>query len=199
VVLARDLMTRRVLTLRDDRTVQEAAAFLSENAITGAPVVDAAGKLVGVVALADIAEQAGVTTERPPRRISSGYFHEGWEGRISPDELRDLTVTDAALLVRDIMTPTVFTIPDSTPVEKIARTMIAGRIRRLFVTAKGRVVGIITTMDLLTLLTGKPPTRATPRETRGRFPSVDTARLDRSRKTAGPGRRRHRASKGGSR
>ena len=55
--------------------------------------------------------------------------------------------------VRDIMTQTVYTVPDDEPVPKIARVMIAGRIHRLFVTRDKHVVGIVTPMDLLRLLT----------------------------------------------
>src|SRR5262245_44883386 len=56
--------------------------------------------------------------------------------------------------VREIMTPTVYTVPDDAPVPEIARTMIAGRIHRLLVTRGKHVVGIVTPLDLLRLLTG---------------------------------------------
>jgi predicted transcriptional regulator len=55
--------------------------------------------------------------------------------------------------VGEIMTPTVYTVPDDEPVPKIARSMIAGRVHRLFVTRDRRVVGVVTPMDLLQLLT----------------------------------------------
>ena len=57
--------------------------------------------------------------------------------------------------VREIMTPTVYTVPDDEPVPAIARAMIAGRIHRLFVTRDKHVVGVVTPMDLLRLLTGE--------------------------------------------
>jgi CBS domain-containing protein len=50
------------------------------------------------------------------------------------------------------MTPTVYTIPDDTPVSRIAQTMVAGRIHRLFVTRARRLVGIVTSLDLVKLL-----------------------------------------------
>jgi CBS domain-containing protein len=59
--------------------------------------------------------------------------------------------------VREIMTPTVYTVPDDEPVPQIARAMIAGRIHRLFVTRDQRVVGIVTPMDLLRLLADEQP------------------------------------------
>jgi CBS domain-containing protein len=162
-VLARDLMTHPVLTIRDDRTLDELTAFFSEKAISGAPVVDATGALVGVVTVTDLSEQV-TSGERPAPepRDRSVFFQEGWEGRINPEELRALSIRDAGLLVRDIMTPVVYAVPGSMAVEKVARTMIAGRIHRLLVTEKGRVAGIVTTLDLLRLLTGKPQKRRRP-------------------------------------
>jgi len=171
--VARDLMTHPVLTIRDDRTLGELAAFLSENGITGAPVVDAKGALVGVVTVTDLAElQPGEEHPAPVDRLRSIFFQEGWAGRMNPDDLRGLSIRDAGLLVRDIMTPAVYAIPGSTPIERVAKTMIAGRIHRLLVTEKGRVAGIVTTLDLLRLLAGKP--RARPRSPR-RFPEVSTS------------------------
>jgi CBS domain-containing protein len=181
--LARDLMTHPVLTIRDDRTLGELTAFFSENAISGAPVVDEKGALVGVVTVTDLSEQAmGDESPALADRSRSVFFHEGWECRMNPEELRALSIRDAGQLVRDIMTPVVYAIPGSTPVERVARTMIAGRIHRLLVTEKGRVSGIVTTLDLLKLLAGKP--RARPRSSR-RFPEVSTSHGRRGRKARG--------------
>jgi CBS domain-containing protein len=119
---ARDVMHAEVLGVRADMTALEAAGFLTENQIAGAPVLDEHGHLVGVVSLTDLAE------------------NEEESGTV---------------LVSEIMTPTVYTVPDDTPVPEIASTMIAGRIHRLFVTRKRRVVGIVTPLDLLRLLTGE--------------------------------------------
>ena len=161
-VLARDVMTQPVLSVRENRTVREAAAFLAENDISGVPVLSPAGKIVGVVTLADLAE------EEHGRRV------------------------------RDVMTPAVYTIPEETPVEQIARTMIAGRIHRLFVTRGGHVAGVVTTLDLLKLLTGKKPIKPLPRGAGRRFPSVDTARIRRPRSRDGTPTGTRGGSKGGS-
>ena len=139
--LVRDVMTADVLTFHDDRTVSELATFLTENEMSGVAVVDERKKLVGVVSVTDIVEQRVLEGEDPepvpaPRR-----------GGIA-----GLRTKHETTLVRDIMTPTVYTIPDDTPVSEAARTMIAGRIHRLFATRAGPVVGIVTTLDLLKLL-----------------------------------------------
>lgn len=126
-MLARDVMISPVLSVRKNHTVPQLVTFLTENSISGAPVLDARGKLVGMVSVADIAED-----ETPPvRRPGGGARH-----------------------VSDIMTPTFFTVPDDTPASEIAKTMVAGQIHRLLVTRDGQVVGIVSALDLLKLLTG---------------------------------------------
>ena len=97
---AKDVMNEDVLYAREDMTVRELAAFLAENQITGAPVLDAGGRMVGVVSVMDIAEseaedeQAGVDRARPD------YYVRGWEEKMNPEELRGLHLEDEALLVR---------------------------------------------------------------------------------------------------
>jgi CBS domain-containing protein len=149
---AGDVMNPSVITVRDDLTVQEVAALLMEKEITGAPVTNSRGKLVGVVSVTDIAESAAEGADFSPGGNASGFRQHDLEGRASRGELRDLHVENAGLPVRDIMTPTVFTVPENTPVSRLAKTMISGRIHRLLVTRRGRIVGIVTALDLLKLL-----------------------------------------------
>jgi CBS domain-containing protein len=141
-------MVSPVLTIREDSTVPELATFLTENSISGAPVLDSRGKLVGVVSVTDIAEDETSSS----LRSESGFHSHGWEGRMNPEDLKDLRISDGARQVRDIMTPTFFTIPDDTPVPEIAKTMVAGRIHRLLVTRNRQVIGIVSALDLLKLL-----------------------------------------------
>jgi CBS domain-containing protein len=115
-------------------------------------VVNQRGKLVGVVSLTDIAQCAAEGGEVAPSARRPGARASGWEAKLNPDDLRQVHIEDAGRVVRDIMTPTVYTIPDSTPVSKVARTMISGRVHRLLVTRGKRIVGIVTTLDMLKLL-----------------------------------------------
>jgi CBS domain-containing protein len=142
-----DVMNREVLTVRESKTVEELAAFLSEKEISGVPVVDRRGKLVGVVSVTDIVEQRSLDEGAAARAAD-----EAWEEDRRIQVPGPLRKKGGAVLVRDIMTPTVYTIPGETTVAEAARTMIAGRIHRLFVTSGGHVAGIVTTLDLLRLL-----------------------------------------------
>lgn len=146
---ARQIMNHEVFTFPEDSTVVALAEFLMEKSVSGVLVVDQAGKPVGVVSATDLTEEiaeGGEATDRPT------FFSRGEERRFNPEDVRGLHVEDAGRLVRDIMTPTVYTIPDDTPVPAIARTMVAGRVHRLFVARAGRVVGIIAALDLIKVL-----------------------------------------------
>lgn len=150
--LARDVMNPVVLTVRDDMTVRELATFLTENEISGTPVTDPSGKLAGVVSLRDIVEMAAEEAEEPSGRPQS-FSKMGWGDRLTPSELSQMHIGNEGPLVREIMTPSVYTVAADTPVSKVAETMVRGHIHRLVVTERGKAVGIISTLDLLKLLT----------------------------------------------
>jgi CBS domain-containing protein len=146
---ARDVMTTHVLTVRPDMTVHELAVFLTENQISGAPVVDRTGKLVGMATVTDIAEAYAEGEERletPPAPPAGRRRSEAAE------DLRGLHLEGGGLLVEDIMTPAAFSVREDTPASQLARTMIAGRIHRLLVVRDHEVMGIVTSLDLLAIL-----------------------------------------------
>jgi len=149
---AGSVMNRSVITVRDNLTVRELATVLTENEITGAPVTNQRGKLVGVVSVTDIAQSTAEGEDFSPGGSRTEIRRHDLEGGATRGELRDMHVESAGLPVREIMTPTVYTVPENTPVSKLAQTMISGRIHRLLVTRRGRVVGIVTALDLLKLL-----------------------------------------------
>jgi CBS domain-containing protein len=145
---ARDIMTRNVITVPDDATLSELVATLTEHMITGAPVVDENGKLVGVVSTTDIAlhsakRTSDIRTDRPP-----DFYLRGWE--LIEDEYRGFSIEeDAGQVVREIMTPVIFSVSENARFVEMADTMVGGRVHRLIVTNSDRVVGIVTTLDLL--------------------------------------------------
>jgi len=121
-ITANDLMNPNVLAIRDTASMKELAAFLVDNEITGAPVEDRAGKLVGVASAVDVV------------RLQA----KGEDG----DKLK----------VKDLMTRSVYTVSEDATVSEVASTMIDHHLHRLLVTRDGQPVGIISTSDLLGLL-----------------------------------------------
>lgn len=153
-ITAGEIMKKDILSIPETMSVSEAASFLVEQGISGAPVVNGEGTLTGVVSLTDIATSASEGNE--VRMDRSSYYVRGWEEDLDPEEIEGLHHVDEGQAVSEIMTPAVFTVPLETTVPLVAQTMIAGRIHRLFVTdSDDRVAGIVTTLDLLALIAGQ--------------------------------------------
>jgi CBS domain-containing protein len=152
---ARDVMTTEVVKVPADLTVAELADVFMENEISGAPVVDEDGALVGVVSVFDLARQssgeAGVVTEQG----NPEFYVRGWEEQYTVEEFRKLRVQEGHLTVRDVMTPAAFTVEEDDPISDVARTLVDGHIHRVLVTRGHEVVGIISSLDLLRAYLGK--------------------------------------------
>jgi CBS domain-containing protein len=143
-ITAADLMNPKVLAVREDMTLRELAAYLIHHQITGAPVEDGGGRLVGVVSTVDIAEamlaDPGEAGPEGPEKLGEG------------DEADEPYLPEDDVLVRDIMTPAIESVPEDATVSEVASRMLDSHVHRLLVTRDGRPVGIITTSDLLGLL-----------------------------------------------
>ncbi|WP_426417332.1 CBS domain-containing protein [Aestuariirhabdus sp. LZHN29] len=137
--VAAEIMTTRVMTACAEWPLEQLAEFFKEHKISGAPVIDATGRLAGVVSLTDIVRQ----------RMSDDFYRP--EERLSPQGQR----RDAGekcvnqLQVADIMTPDVYDVTMNTPLHKVAAIMVKGNIHRVLVTHDKKVVGIISSLDML--------------------------------------------------
>ncbi len=150
---AKDIMSTNVLTVPESMTVIELASFFTEKMISGAPVVDHDGNLVGVVSLSDIVRTEGRRSAIVKEQHEADYYLHGWENRLNEDELQEFHLEDDdGLTVRDIMTPLIFKVSEDTPITEMADIMIGGRIHRLIVTRDEKVVGIVSTLDMLKAL-----------------------------------------------
>lgn len=159
-ITAADVMNPNVLMVQEDMTVEDLASFLVEREISGAPVVDAAGRLVGVVSVTDLARSVAQGTD-PADRQGPDFFVSEWGGTLSRDRIEELRFGERLeerpeMRVRDIMTPAIYSVDAETPIPEVAETLINDRIHRLLVTSAERVVGIVTTSDLLGLLVRDP-------------------------------------------
>lgn len=155
-LLAKDIMNPQVITVPDDWPVQKLAEFLVEKAITGAPVVDGDGKLMGVVSLMDIARYASEISQEIEEDKPHDFYLQSWEDKLSPEDIRSFHIQEPPDgSVRDIMTPMIFKVNADTPVPDIAKMMVHGRIHRLMVVEKEEMVGIITALDMVKLLEEK--------------------------------------------
>jgi CBS domain-containing protein len=139
-----DVMTRRVISVSPDATVEEAAKLMLDHRISGLVVVDEKGELAGVVTEADLLRRDELGTER----------HRPWWLRmlISPGrQAADFTRTHGRR-VRDVMTSDVITVGAEATLEQVVETMERHRIKRLPVTEEARVIGVVSRADLLRAL-----------------------------------------------
>lgn len=131
-----DVMTRKVITASPETTFQEAVRLLEENRISGLPVVDRDGKLVGIVSEADLLNKA-------EKRDPDAYVLESRRHRL--DRSRASALDVASAMSRDIVSVR----PDSA-IALAAREMHARGFKRLpVVDSEGRLVGIVSRGDVL--------------------------------------------------
>jgi CBS domain-containing protein len=148
---AEDLMTRNPVSIRDDASLESAAAFLIEKEISAAPVIDDAGRAVGVLSHTDIVRHDSEVGAKRPEE--AGFYRE-FDYRCPP-ALREFTYGKKAkpVPVRDVMCPVVIHVSiDDSAVSVIAR-LLALKIHRLFVVDNAEtLVGVISTFDILRCL-----------------------------------------------
>ncbi len=153
---ARDVMSTGIQVLTTAMTVREAATFLVDHEISGAPVEDSRGELVGVLSMTDIARSTSEGGSGLGAR-DHAFYNSRWEEVVSQEDLGDLHFADDSLQVADVMTPIVLAVDGGVPVREVARSMLDGHVHRLLVTDAKKVIGIITTSDLLDLLINQQP------------------------------------------
>jgi predicted transcriptional regulator len=145
----KDVMNPDVMTVADEMTTGELAQYLAEREISGAPVVDSQGHLVGVVSMTDIGRHLAEPSELESSQGSQFYRD------LADETLEDFGqryVEQSSATVRDVMTPVVHHVPATATVAEAARVMIREHIHRLVVTQGKEPVGMITSMDLLRVI-----------------------------------------------
>ncbi len=145
---ASDVMTRNVVTVTPDTTVPELVNTLLSRNISGAPVVDAAGVLVGIVTEGDLVRRAELGTEK--RRGGWLAFFTGTA------TMAQEYVRSHATKVSDIMSPGVVAVNLDTPLAEIADLMENKHVRRVPVVDGGKVVGIVSRANLLRAWASRP-------------------------------------------
>jgi predicted transcriptional regulator len=146
----KDLMSRDIMTVSDDMTTDDLARYLIDHEISGAPVVDEQGHLVGMVSMTDIGRNLAEPSEIDSSPGSDMYRDDVVDTRL--EDRGERRVEDRAAMVRDVMTPAVRQVPTTASVQQVARLMVDQHIHRVVVTQGKEPVGIITSMDLLKLI-----------------------------------------------
>ncbi|MDN0081816.1 CBS domain-containing protein [Crenobacter sp. SG2305] len=138
---AADIMTRQVLTVRTDSSVETAARLMLEHHISGLPVVDENGALIGMLTEHDLLRRGETGTERQ---------HPHWlEFLLGPGKLAAEYVQFHSRKVEQVMSKGVVSVTPSTPLTEVVELMEKRKFKRLPVLEDGRLVGIISRANLL--------------------------------------------------
>jgi CBS-domain-containing membrane protein len=144
MLTARDIMTREVVTIPPEASVEELARLLEEHRISGMPVLDKNGALVGVVTKSDLVQRSR-DLELPPA-LNILDLHLFLE---TPSGFKKRLEKLLGDRVQDVMTENPFTLAPDTPVNEIARFMTAKGVHTLPVLEEGKLVGIVGKLDLI--------------------------------------------------
>ncbi|HEX3440742.1 MAG TPA: CBS domain-containing protein [Pseudolabrys sp.] len=138
---AKDVMTRDVIAVAPDATVLEAARVMLQHRISGLPVIDSAGKLVGIVSEGDFLRRGETQTQR--RRSHWLEFLMG-PGKMAAEYTRS-----HGNKVSEVMTEEVQTVDENAALEDIVELMERRHIKRVPVLGDGKVTGIVTRSNLM--------------------------------------------------
>jgi CBS-domain-containing membrane protein len=120
--VAKDILNPHVVCMTEDMDLRAVAQLFRDEAITGAPVVDERGHVVGIISQSDLMAH---DLTRPPEGLQ-------------------------AATVKDVMTPEVVTVEEETPIHEVAARMAQQGIHRVIVVDKAQQLrGIVTSMDVL--------------------------------------------------
>ena len=120
-----ELMHRDVITIAPDASIGDLVRSLADARVSGLPVVDSTGRVIGVVSATDVLQAAG---EKDDTKARSTMFEH--------------------TTVRDIMTPNPQVIGPDADARQAAQQMLYTEVRRLFVEDRGRLVGVISQTDI---------------------------------------------------
>ncbi|MBI3928065.1 MAG: CBS domain-containing protein [Armatimonadetes bacterium] len=145
-------MTRKLVTVQETMSVRELARLLVSKMISGVPVVDAEGNLVGVVSTTDLASiMAHPQQHRSKLAEAADRPNYSYTDTGEPIDQR-IGGLHEMLTVADVMTRMPLDVSEDTTVKELARRMLDFRVHRIMVTREGKVVGLVTALDLVRVL-----------------------------------------------
>lgn len=152
LVTARDLMRTDVVTVSYASPLSDVERTLAEARISGAPVTDEAGHIIGIISLKDLIARYAESDDARPRR-SAGFFHLSSEEMLD-DDFESFEVPDEAEeTAGDLMTGEIYSVNVGSGLKEIATTMIDHKVHRVLVRDDdGRYVGLVSTMEILAAL-----------------------------------------------
>jgi CBS domain-containing protein len=145
---AKDIMARDVITIGEASSVKDVAAILLDHGISAVPVVDASGRVTGMVSEGDLLHRSETGTERR-RSWWLSLFADA-------DVLAEDFVKEHSRQVTDVMARNVITARPNAELVEIAELLEKNRIKRVPIVEDGKLVGIVSRANLVQALTRQP-------------------------------------------
>jgi CBS domain-containing protein len=145
---AADVMTTNLLTLTPDMSVGQAARMLAERGVSGAPVLDADGMLLGILTEGDLIRRLAAATDKPRSWFLSLFG--------SAPAQAEHYARSHGRRVRDVMTTTIESVTETSPIAEVAAILERRGIRRVPVLRDGKLVGLVSRADLLKVSLADP-------------------------------------------
>ncbi len=145
---ARDVMTTDLIVARPEATVYEIARLLTERRISGVPVVNTEGDVLGIVSESDLLHRAELATEEKHKWWLKIFAH--------PDQLARSYAKSHGLRAVDVMSRPVVSVDAEQELADVAQVLDRSKIKRVPVLKDGALVGVITRADLVRALSSAP-------------------------------------------
>lgn len=144
-MIAKDIMSKNVVTVHETNTVEEVARIFIEKKISGVPVVDSQNKIIGIISEGDLVFQQ--------KKLNPPVFLSFFDGviQIGKNAFFDEIKKISAFLIKDLMTKEDLVVAkEDMDVSDVASLLIENKVNRIpIVDEENRVVGIITRYDLI--------------------------------------------------
>ncbi len=151
LVTARDIMHSDIITISYATPLSEVGRKLSENGISGAPVTNAAGHIVGILSMKDLVERYSENPDSHPRR-GAGFYHLSTEDLLDDDFNAFELPEESEEIAENIMTAQIFSVPVDAGLKDIAATMAEHKVHRVLVKEGDKYVGLVSTLEILDAL-----------------------------------------------
>lgn len=149
-ITAQEIMTPEVLLVQETWSIKQLADFFVEHHISGAPVVNHEQKFVGVVSISDMVQFDSMTAEDKANLVATHAYTEVVGQKLNQSDINRLAShANENCDIKSIMTPNIIDVELTATLPKIAGVIFDNHIHRVFVTENQKIVGVISTMNIL--------------------------------------------------
>ena len=145
-LVARDIMHAPIVSVPVTASIADVQQVLADNRISGVPVTNEGGRIVGVISAKDLLDRYAEEGEPAVAGRPSYYATSDDSEEVEHFERDEAGTT---LTAADVMTPEVYSVPATTRLRMLAKRMVEWNVHRVMVLDRGRHVGLISTMDVL--------------------------------------------------